>query len=104
MMSEEHAQDKIAALEEELAKLRNEIAGLVEARARESHKPEAENAESGSAAGKFERELGAAVKAGKRALHELDASATRYPVGSVVVAFTVGLVLARLFGGGRNKQ
>ena len=103
-MSEDQLHDKIAALEGELEKLRAEMAKLAEADAQAAHSPDAQDDEDAPAgAGKFDREIGAAVDVGKRVLHELDNTATRYPVGSLVVAFTVGIAISRLFGGGRRN-
>ncbi len=102
-MSEDPLHDKIAALEGELEKMRAEMAKLVESDAETAHSPDAQDDDGAPAgAGKYEREIAAAVNAGKRVLHELDNTATRYPVGSLVVAFTVGLAISRLFGGGRR--
>jgi hypothetical protein len=102
-MSEDQLHDKIAALEGELEKLRAEMAKLAEADVEAAHSSDAQDDEGAPAgAGKYEREIAAAVNAGKRVLHELDNTATRYPVGSLVVAFTVGLVISRLFGGRRG--
>ena len=51
----------------------------------------------------LEREVEAAVEAGKRVLHKLDEVAERQPIGSLVVAFAVGLIVARVLGMGRER-
>ena len=106
-MTEDRLHHKVEALERELAKLRGELGGLVTAAkgaGQESGAPPQDNGDAAQegAAGRFEHEIELAVEVGKRALHKLDEVAERRPVGSAVVAFSLGLIVARILGLGRG--
>ena len=103
-MSEDDLQHKVDALEDELAKLRDEMASQFAARAQDAKEPDTQSDEDApTSAGRIEREINATLSAGKRALSGLDEMAVRHPVGSLAVAFTAGIVIARIFAGGRRR-
>ena len=103
-MSEDDLQHKVDALEDELAKLRDEMAGLLAAGVgnAKGHATQSDE-DAPTSAGRIEREINATLNAGKRALSGLDEMAVRHPVGSLAVAFTAGIVIARIFAGGRRR-
>lgn len=110
-MTEDKLHQKVEVLERELSKLRVDLGRLVEV-ARETATEGAEVGDDSAGEGEeaaetrrdhLEREVEAAVEAGKRVLHKLDEVAERQPIGSAVVAFAVGLIVARILGMGRER-
>jgi hypothetical protein len=120
-MTDDQLHNRVEGLEEELAKLRGELGRAVEA-LRESVSEDADEgipkgdesigagpfgADAGERAGaardKLESEVESAVKVSKRVLNELEVAAHRHPVGSIVVAFLGGLLIARILGLGRRN-
>ncbi len=110
-MTEHEVHEKVEVLERELSKLRGELGRLVEVArqtATESAGVRDDSAGEGEKAAEsprdhLDREVEAAAEAGKRLLHKLDEVAERQPIGSVVVAFAVGLIVARILGMGRER-
>jgi len=103
-MPEDTLDSKVEALERELSRLRDELASVAQ-HTRDSA-PEAEDAvreADNDTRPHIEREVQAAVEAGKRALHKLDEMAEKRPTGSLIVAFIVGLIVARFLGLGRSR-
>ena len=95
---------KVEALQDQLSKLHGEMSKLVEMVADTVGSPEARIDEAAKAArSRLESEVERAVDAGKKALDEVEAVAHRHPVGSLAVAFTVGLLLSRLLGGNQGR-
>jgi ElaB/YqjD/DUF883 family membrane-anchored ribosome-binding protein len=110
-MTEQKIHEKVEVLERELSKLRGELGRLVEV-ARETATESTQVRDDNSGEGEegaetprdhLEREAQAAAEAGKRLLHKLDEVAERQPIGSLVVAFAVGLIAARILGMGRER-
>ena len=95
---------KVEALQEQLSKMHGDMAKLVEMVADTVGSPEARLDEAAQAArSKLESEVARAVDAGKKALHEVEETAHRHPVGSLAIAFVVGMVLSRVLGA-NHKQ
>jgi ElaB/YqjD/DUF883 family membrane-anchored ribosome-binding protein len=110
-MTEHELHQKVEVLERELSKLRGDLGRLVEV-ARETATQSAKVGDDSAGEGEeapetprdhLEREVEAAAEAGKRVLHKLDELAERQPIGSVVVAFAVGLIVARILGMGHQR-
>jgi ElaB/YqjD/DUF883 family membrane-anchored ribosome-binding protein len=97
--------EEIEALKEDIARLREDIARLAssvlgaasdtldDARARVDSKGREARDE---VMGKLDEGL----DHGKQFLDDLDTQVTRHPVGSVLIAFGVGLLLAKILGSG----
>ncbi|RLA15363.1 MAG: hypothetical protein DRQ52_01915 [Gammaproteobacteria bacterium] len=100
-MIDEHLHRKIDALENELAALRGEFSEFIDTAANYSNDTEnAEDAQPSSS--RLERDLEKTAGVARLALHELDEASKRYPTASLLVAFTTGLLISRLFGRSRR--
>ena len=90
--------DDIARLREDIAKLASSVLGaasdtLDDARARV-------NGKSQEARDKVMGKMNEGIDHGKQFLDDLDTQVTRHPVGSVLIAFGVGLLIAKILGSG----
>jgi hypothetical protein len=102
-MTNDNLHEKVAALEDELTVLRGEFARLVDAALEKPGDPEVQSDDGAQAlGGKLERDVEKAADAAKLVLREIDEAAKRHPTSSLFVAFGVGLLFARIFGGGRR--
>jgi len=97
--------DDIARLREDIASLASAVLGaasdtlgdtLGEAKAKVSGKSQQAREE-------FTGRMNDGLERGKQFVDEVDAQVTRHPVGSVLVAFGVGLLIAKLLGSGNGR-
>ena len=100
--------EEVEVLKEDIAKLREDIASLAsavlgaasdtlgDARAKVNNKSQ-------EAEDKFTGKLNDGIDRGKQFLDDLDTQVTRHPVGSVLVAFGVGLLIAKILGSGNSR-
>lgn len=97
--------EEIDALKEDIARLREDIASLAasilgaasdtldDARVRVSRKSQ-------QAGDEVMGKINEGIDQGKEFLDDLDARVARHPVGSVLIAFGVGLLIAKILGSG----
>ena len=107
-MESKTGNEEVEVLKEDIAKLREDIASLAsavlgaasdtlgDARAKV-------NGKSQEAEDKFAGKLNDGIDRGKQFLDDLDTQVTRHPVGSVLVAFGVGLLIAKILGPGNSR-
>jgi ElaB/YqjD/DUF883 family membrane-anchored ribosome-binding protein len=100
--------DEIDALKEDIAKLREDIASLASAAlgAASDTLDDARakvNGKSQEVRDEFTDKMNDGIDRGKQFLDDLDTQVTRHPVGSVLVAFGVGLLIAKLLGSGNSR-
>ena len=100
--------DEVEVLKEDIARLREDIASLAaavlgaasdtldDARATVNDKKQ-------EARDEFTGKVSDGIDRGKQFLDDIDAQVTRHPVGSVLVAFGVGLLIAKLLGSGNSR-
>jgi ElaB/YqjD/DUF883 family membrane-anchored ribosome-binding protein len=104
--------EEVEVLKDDIAKLREDIASLAsavlgaasdtlgdtldDAKAKVSGKSQ-------QARDEFSGKIDDGLERGKQFLDDLDAQVTRHPVGSVLVAFGVGLLIAKLLGSGNSR-
>lgn len=93
--------EEVEVLKEDIARLREDIASLAaavlgDASARVNDKTQ-------EARDEFTGKVSEGIDRGKQFLDNLDAQVTRHPVGSVLVAFGVGLLLAKILGSGNSR-
>ena len=107
-MESKTGNEEVEVLKEDIAKLREDIASLAaavlgaasdtlgDARAKVDGKSqEARDGITGKVNDGIDR--------GKQFLDDLDTQVTRHPVGSVLVAFGVGLLIAKILGSGNSR-
>ena len=102
---------ELAALKEDLAHLKRDMASLVEAM-RDTGKERAASAKATASEAiheridsldrEFRNAYGKARDKGEAAYHEVEEGISKHPISTVVAAFGIGFVLAKLFEGGRN--
>ncbi len=106
-MAEEELRAELQALKEDLARLRADLGGLVEA-LKEAGAERAEGyrervgEELRRRREAVERRLDEARERGRQAVEELGEEVGAHPFSSLLAAFGVGFVLARLLDGGRR--
>jgi ElaB/YqjD/DUF883 family membrane-anchored ribosome-binding protein len=101
----EMLKDDIARLREDIASLASAVLGaasdtlgdtLGDAKAKV-------NGETQQARDEFKSKMNDGVERGKQFIDDIDTQVTRHPVGSVLVAFGVGLLIAKLLGSGNSR-
>ncbi len=107
-MADEELRAELEALKEDLARLRADLGGLVEAlkeagaeRVEGYRERAAEELRRRREA--VEERLGAARERGRQAVEELGEGVGEHPISSLLAAFGVGFILARLLDGGRRS-
>ena len=97
--------DDIARLREDIASLASAVLGaasdtlddtLGDAKAKVNGKTQ-------QARDEFKSKMNDGVERGKQFIDDIDTQVTRHPVGSVLVAFGVGLLIAKLLGSGNSR-
>ena len=107
-MESKTGNEEVEVLKDDIAKLREDIASLAsavlgaasdtlgDARAKV-------NGKSQQAQDEFSGKIDDGLERGKQFLDDLDTQVTRHPVGSVLVAFGVGLLIAKILGPGNSR-
>jgi len=111
-MEAKKGNEEVEVLKDDIAKLREDIASLAsavlgaasdtlgdtlgEAKAKVNGKGQQAREE-------FTGRMNDGLERGKQFVDEIDAQVTRHPVGSVLVAFGVGLLIAKLLGSGNGR-
>lgn len=100
--------DDVNVLKEDIAKLREDVARLASAVLDAANdKIDDARAEVGRKSQDTADELAGRVSEGidrgKRFLDDLDAQISRHPVGSTLIAFGAGLLIAKLLGSGDRR-
>jgi len=104
--------EEVEVLKDDIAKLREDIASLASAvlgaasdtldDTLGSAKAKV-NGKSQQARDELKGKMSDGIDRGKQFLDDLDTQVTRHPVGSVLVAFGVGLLIAKLLGSGNSR-
>ena len=107
-MEAKKGNEEVEVLKDDIAKLREDIASLAAAVLGAASDTLADakekvNGKSQQAQDKFTDKMGDGIDRGKQFLDDLDSQVTRHPVGSVMVAFGVGLLIAKLLGSGNSR-
>jgi ElaB/YqjD/DUF883 family membrane-anchored ribosome-binding protein len=107
-MESKTGNEEVEVLKEDIAKLREDIASLASAvlGAASDTLGDAKakvNGKSQEVEDKFTGKLNDGIDRGKQFLDDLDTQVTRHPVGSVLVAFGVGLLIAKILGPGHRS-
>lgn len=100
--------EEVEVLKEDIAKLREDIASLAAAvlGAASDTLGDASasvNDKTQETRGEFTGKVSDGIDRGKQFLDDLDTQVTRHPVGSVLVAFGVGLLIAKILGSGNSR-
>ena len=107
-MESKTGNEEVEVLKEDIAKLREDIASLAsavlgaagdkfdDAKAKVNDKGQ-------EAQDELMGKMNEGIDRGKQFLDDLDTQVTRHPVGSVLVAFGVGLLIAKLLGSGNSR-
>jgi ElaB/YqjD/DUF883 family membrane-anchored ribosome-binding protein len=107
-MESKTGNEEVEVLKEDIAKLREDIANLASAvlgaasDTIDSAKARA-NGKSQETREAFTSRLNEGVDRGKQFLDDIDERVTRNPVGSVLIAFGVGVLIAKLLGSGSRN-
>jgi ElaB/YqjD/DUF883 family membrane-anchored ribosome-binding protein len=107
-MESKKGNEEVEALKEDIARLREDIASLasavLDAASDKLDDAKAQvNSKSQEAQDELKGKINAGVERGKQFMGDLDAQVSRHPVGSVLVAFGVGLLVAKILGSGNNR-
>ena len=107
-MESKKGNEEIEVLKEDIAKLRDDIASLASAvlGAAGDTLDDAKakvNGKSQEAKDKFTDRMSDGIDRGKQFMDDIDTQVSRHPVGSVLVAFGVGLLIAKLLGSGNSR-
>jgi ElaB/YqjD/DUF883 family membrane-anchored ribosome-binding protein len=104
--------EEVEVLKDDIAKLREDIASLASAvlgaasDTLDDTLGDAKakvNGKSQQARDEFRGKMSDGIDRGKQFLDDLDTQVTRHPVGSVLVAFGVGLLIAKILGSGNSR-
>ena len=100
--------EEVKVLKEDIAKLREDIASLASAvlGAASDTLGDAKakvNGKGQEAKDKFTDRMSDGIDRGKQFMDDIDTQVSRHPVGSVLVAFGVGLLIAKLLGSGNSR-
>jgi ElaB/YqjD/DUF883 family membrane-anchored ribosome-binding protein len=100
--------EEVEVLKDDIGKLREDIASLASAvlGAASDTLGDAKakvNGKGQQAQDEFKGKVNDGLERGKQFLDDLDTQVTRHPVGSVLVAFGVGLLIAKLLGSGNSR-
>jgi len=107
-MESKKGNEEVEVLKEDIAKLRDDIASLASAvlGAAGDTLDDAKakvNGKSQEAKDKFTDRMSDGIDRGKQFMDDIDTQVSRHPVGSVLVAFGVGLLIAKLLGSGNSR-
>lgn len=107
-MESEKGNEEVEVLKEDIAKLREDIASLASAvlgaasGSFDDAKAKA-NDKSQEAREAFTGKMNEGIDRGKQFLGDIDEQVTRNPIGSVLVAFGVGILVAKILGSGNRN-
>lgn len=108
-MADKDMQEELQTIKDDVAKLRSDIADLVgllkdlgaekvgEAKTTVEEELRAQRE-------KLRRALGSAKERGKRTADDIEETITQHPLSSLLAAFGVGFILAKLTNGGRSES
>jgi len=104
-METQTGNEEVDALKEDITRLREDIAKLAAVVLGEGSDTVEDirakiNGKSQQARDEFAGKMNAGIDRGKQFLDDIDAQVTRHPVGSVLIAFGVGLLIAKILGSG----
>jgi len=107
-MESKKGNEEIEVLKEDIAKLRDDIASLASAvlGAAGDTLDDAKakvNGKGQEVKDKFTDRMSDGIDRGKQFMDDIDTQVSRHPVGSVLVAFGVGLLIAKLLGSGNSR-
>jgi ElaB/YqjD/DUF883 family membrane-anchored ribosome-binding protein len=105
MMDTQADNNEVDALKEDIAKLREDVARLasavLDAASEKIDDAKAEvNRKGQDATDELTGRVSEGIDRGKQFLDDLDAQVSRHPVGSTLIAFGVGLLIAKILGSG----
>jgi ElaB/YqjD/DUF883 family membrane-anchored ribosome-binding protein len=93
--------EEVDALKEDISRLREDIANLASAVLDDAK--EKVNSKSQKARSEFTGKMNEGIDRGKQFMDDLDAQVSRNPVGSILVAFGVGVLVAKILGSGNGR-
>ena len=115
-MEAKKGNEEVEVLKDDIARLREDIASLASAVLGAASDTLSDtlgdtlgdakakvNGKTQQARDEFKSKMNDGVERGKQFVDEIDAQVTRHPVGSVLVAFGVGLLIAKLLGSGNSR-
>lgn len=107
-MNEKTGNDDVGVLKEDIAKLREDVARLaatvLEAANDKIDDARAEvNSKRQDATDELSGRVSEGIDRGKQFLEDLDGQVNRHPVGSTLIAFGVGLLIAKILGSGDRR-
>jgi len=111
-MEAKKGNEEVEMLKDDIAKLREDIASLASAVLGAASDTLGDtlgdakakvNGKTQQARDEFKSKMNDGVERGKQFIDDIDTQVTRHPVGSVLVAFGVGLLIAKLLGSGNSR-
>ena len=107
-MDEKAGNDDVDVLKEDIAKLREDVARLasavLDAANDKIDDAKAEiNSKRQDATDELSGRVSEGIDRGKQFLEDLDGQVSRHPVGSTLIAFGVGLLIAKILGSGDRR-
>lgn len=107
-MDKDAGNDEVVALKEDIAKLREDVARLASAvlDAASEKIDDTRDEVRKNSRGTVDEVTGRVTEGidrGKQFLDDLDAQVTRHPLGSTLIAFGAGLLIAKILGSGEKR-